>query len=441
MRKLIFILILLLSVVLVPQGARASSSDNVSGYAWSENIGWFSFNCYNDYNNDGTPESHCTDAGYASDYGVNIDASGIFSGYAWSENIGWVSFADFDGDGDIDASDKNIASSPCAPNCEASVNLGNGEVSGWARALSFGGGWDGWIKLRGIAGGATPYGVSINTSTGDFSGWAWSDMVVGWISFNNITGGGPTPYKVQVSTSIFPPKVSDLTESWSYCDDSLHPILDWGYIDGNPDGYQIQIFEGSDLIYEYFITGVFGTSHTIWQPGVCNIGSNGFQNNPTCNFEYNKTYSWHVKAKKAGVDVWSEWSSFDGLTTPAHAYPMVNFSYPQKISVNEIVSFTDQSESFGGATIANRSWVFQDGDPTTSGEQNPTVKFSSPGEKSVTLTITDSDNFTCENSKVISVQRPLPNWKEIPPFKSSFFPLKDLFASIFSAFSWFKNPF
>ncbi|MBI5153289.1 MAG: hypothetical protein HZA36_02410 [Parcubacteria group bacterium] len=50
---------------------------NVSGNAWSENIGWISFKNPN--------------AG--SSYGVNIHPlSGILSGYAWSEHIGWIDF-------------------------------------------------------------------------------------------------------------------------------------------------------------------------------------------------------------------------------------------------------------------------------------------------------------------------------------------------------------
>lgn len=57
----------------------AGIDDNVSGYAWSENIGWISFNS--------------TSSGGGIDYGVDVDIStGDFSGYAWSENIGWISF-------------------------------------------------------------------------------------------------------------------------------------------------------------------------------------------------------------------------------------------------------------------------------------------------------------------------------------------------------------
>ena len=59
---------------------KAGSVGNVSGYAWSPNIGWLSFNC------DNNPPC-------AQNYGVSINPStGLFSGYAWSPNIGWVSF-------------------------------------------------------------------------------------------------------------------------------------------------------------------------------------------------------------------------------------------------------------------------------------------------------------------------------------------------------------
>ena len=68
---------------------------------------------------------------------MDLDGStGLFSGYAWSESVGWISFGDFDFDGDIDSDDKNISGAPCAPNCEAVLDLGTAEVSGWARASS-----------------------------------------------------------------------------------------------------------------------------------------------------------------------------------------------------------------------------------------------------------------------------------------------------------------
>src|SRR5690606_12033986 len=48
-----------------------SSGGTLSGYAWSDNIGWISMN--------------------GSGYGISVSGSGTLSGYAWSDNIGWIS--------------------------------------------------------------------------------------------------------------------------------------------------------------------------------------------------------------------------------------------------------------------------------------------------------------------------------------------------------------
>ncbi len=104
----------------------AGSDDNFSGYAWSENFGWISFNCTN--------EGNCGD----SDYGVDLDMeSGDFSGYAWSENIGWIDFAP---DGPY----------PGAPahgvKYEYEDTGDERRVTGWAKALVLGD--KGWIKMH-----------------------------------------------------------------------------------------------------------------------------------------------------------------------------------------------------------------------------------------------------------------------------------------------------
>src|SRR3990167_7631618 len=51
------------------------------GNAWSDNIGWISFNnCLN--------EDNCSGI----DYSVEVDSNGDMSGAAWSDNIGWIKF-------------------------------------------------------------------------------------------------------------------------------------------------------------------------------------------------------------------------------------------------------------------------------------------------------------------------------------------------------------
>lgn len=172
----LFLLTAFLALVLIgtffniPAPDRAfAASKAVTGYAWSENIGWIHFN----------PVIG----------GVFLDDStGNFSGYAWSENIGWVDFGPAGG-------------FPATPNYGAKMDLPTGAVTGWAKAVAGGsaesGGWDGWIKM---SGSAPNYGVNIDFGTGNFSGWAWASDVVGWISFSgNTSGAGGGDYKVTVS--------------------------------------------------------------------------------------------------------------------------------------------------------------------------------------------------------------------------------------------------
>lgn len=144
--------------------ADSSSTDNLSGYAWSDTIGWISFNCTN-------PGTCAT-----SPYGVKVSSAGALSGYAWSEHIGWISFNAADVSG--------CPSGTCAP----SFNKTTGVVTGWAKALAGGaGGWDGFISLSGAGYGVTTTGCS-------WSGYAWGSTVVGWVSFSGagygVTGTG-----------------------------------------------------------------------------------------------------------------------------------------------------------------------------------------------------------------------------------------------------------
>ncbi|MDO8585251.1 MAG: hypothetical protein Q7R85_04020 [bacterium] len=63
---------------------------NLSGWAWSDAIGWISFWCGN------VSPGDCQ----SSNYQVTIDGAGDFHGWAWNDAIGWISFnCDHSGDG------------------------------------------------------------------------------------------------------------------------------------------------------------------------------------------------------------------------------------------------------------------------------------------------------------------------------------------------------
>ena len=167
--KLFFVFALLL----IPHFVSAAAGD-LGGYAWSPNIGWISFSCTNGANTCGT-----------TNYGVHKTSGGLLTGdeansvpgYAWSSSIGWIQFGGLSG----------FPSGSGTNAVNAQID-GSGNLIGWARALSYGGGWDGWISLSGTS---PNYGVTFLSNA--FSGYAWGSDVVGWINFDS---GGSNGVKI-----------------------------------------------------------------------------------------------------------------------------------------------------------------------------------------------------------------------------------------------------
>ncbi len=126
------------------------SGTPITGWGWSDNIGWISLNC--------------SDAGTCAtrNYALRKNTSNKIVGYAWSENIGWIT-----------SNASELAGCPSGA-CDVSVSS-LGRVSGWMKAVNAGGGWDGWISLNG-----TNYQTMLE-SDNVLSNWAWGSDVTGWI--------------------------------------------------------------------------------------------------------------------------------------------------------------------------------------------------------------------------------------------------------------------
>jgi len=93
-----------------------STEKELSGYAWSSNIGWISMNCSN------------TGTCGTGNYGVTLnEETGNLTGHAWSSNIGWLQFGGLSG--------FPTGSSTQAIN--ANISSTTDSMSGWARFLSF----------------------------------------------------------------------------------------------------------------------------------------------------------------------------------------------------------------------------------------------------------------------------------------------------------------
>ncbi len=163
---------------------------NVSGYVWSSNTGWISLDCAHGSSTGG---SICGSSSYTVNVTPNAGTQiGLFTGYAWSSGVGWISFNPADLSSSTGAS---LCGTGTGLSAQARINLTtgsttSGQISGWARAISATGGWDGCISLRGsITGTTTTYGLSYNyaLSTNNITGYAWGGPIMGWISFTNAT--------------------------------------------------------------------------------------------------------------------------------------------------------------------------------------------------------------------------------------------------------------
>lgn len=182
----------IISLGAFPQTAVSQATGgNIAGWAWAgedtnsdgiadAGVGWISFNC-----SDGGPTRNniCTGpGGYV--YGLNADAAGVVTGYAWSENVGWIS-----------ANVGDLSGCPQAP-CTARID--DGSVLGWLKVLSANdsqsGGWDGFIALGDTnTGDAINYGVTHSGTA--ITGNAWGGgTVMGWVSFSGSGYGVSTTY-------------------------------------------------------------------------------------------------------------------------------------------------------------------------------------------------------------------------------------------------------
>jgi len=395
---------------------QADSGDNISGYNWSENIGWISFNNTSD--------------GSLIGYGVNIDSdSGDLSGYAWSEHIGWISF---------NRSDTGNPPSPPyrgGSGAIAKYDISSGELTGWFRVLANGGGWDGWIRFcdTGISNCSGSNQIAKIDSNGNWHGWAWSDAVVGWISFNGADSGAGGDYNVNIPGGFNrPPTVSDF-KIIQY-DYSAIPSHYFSWIYSDPDGndevrFQFQVDDNSDFSSPEVDETVIGT----WADGDTNNQTVIVEPSPDFGqIGYNTAYYWRVKVWDSN-EVDSDWTQYsdsadsdgDGdsqtFTTELHRYPSADFKWsPKKPSQDEDILFSDKSVCYdinnNLTDCVGWLWTFEDGNPDSSVEQNPIIQFTDDGSsKQVTLQVTDPDGFTCSDSKSVGVKSSLPRWKEILP--------------------------
>lgn len=198
------------------------------------------------------------------------------------------------------------------------------------------------------------------------------------------------------------------------CPYPLNPALSWNFTDpgDSQTAFQIQIAQNSSFKNPLDSGKIESSQGQCGIPDGCKLPGI---------LSFNKNYWLRIKVWDS-QNIESGWTNYSGsYKTPIHMYPSLGFEWsPQTPQIGKEAQFTDLSKSYGGTdgetkigkAIKSRVWNFQDGNPPFSNEQNPKIIFEkTPGEKTVSLTITDKDGLQCNISKNITVVLPLPKFK------------------------------
>ncbi len=291
-------LFLMVSFSLV-SGGGGCDPGNVRGYAWSDNIGWISFSCFNTY-----------DSGEGVDYGVYFNSiTESLSGYAWSDNVGWISFESDDLEGCPDG------------DCEAVID-GSGDVSGWAKVLSNGE----WISLS-----------DIELEGNRFTGYGWGDRTIGWASFDceNEDECQESDYNVFLVLPPDPPSDVDVEfrEDNQCVGEHSVPTIVWEYSDplgADAEGYKIETAYGS--IEESIFLEDGDVTETTISPNDWD-GSQEWGTTFDCTIQVKNEHGLYSDVNEC---------TFSNLARP---YPQPELSWsPETIHFEEMIEFTGKDD-------------------------------------------------------------------------------------------------
>jgi hypothetical protein len=291
--------------------------------------------------------------------------------------------------------------------------------------------------------GEFSYGVTLNTSPDpdELEGWAWGNDVMGWVSFNcsNQSVCGTSNYKVtEVCGADNAPGVGSLSvdsaNSSDYCPPyfgypGFPPVrVRWQFQDvgDSQSAFQIQVDDNSGFSSPT-------TTAKISDTCIGNCGEYVFQNIGE-RLSWGTTYYWRIVVWDEG-GASSSWTTGPNIQTISHAYPNSDFDIaPLRPALNQLVTFTDQTACYpsgskcSAAASASYFWDFGNGS-TSNYEGSTSTKYDTTGQKSVSLTITDSSlspAAVCTRTNTLTVGLSLPQWEEVQPITL----LKELLADI-----------
>ena len=285
-----------------------------------------------------------------------------------------------------------------------------------------------------INGPADPY-WGWSTSLGNFDDSEFDEIVIG-AQFANAGGvkrGQVSVYKCLPPNT--PPSVTTNPIPVDYCAYDLPGgiSLSWNFNDaedGTQTAYEIELTRIQDSAtcasgkQISSATSLVGTDINSFAGCADFIDYGGY------------TYTWQIKVYDSD-DANSDFvpgDSFPPGPTPAHQYPIADFSYSADddppLQFQEISFDPSSSQTFGGSSIANWTWNFGDGSaPVSINNDDPPITdgktthfYSEEDSFTVNLQVTDSNGYACwashnlpVNTEEIDIGINTPDWNETIP--------------------------
>lgn len=445
-------------------GAKAAVTSTLRGLAWwGDTYQYLYFNCLDDIIGDrldqennlyNLPEPRgfhfysepCTGL----IHGVYIDPNNNFFGEAWNPTMELISF-----DATTTPPDPGYAFNTHCPSCTlaagcmACYDEEEQKIYGWARVTKDGS----WIRLDSSISGNpavqlqswdilnSPILPGSDVAPGDFIGTASSTLAN--LSFNCETEINGTSncanrnYKVYISNL----QIGNLSApNWTYSQacsgQALSAVLRWYRRSSVQTAYEIVVND----------VDVLSTSTAVcWSGKVLSSAANQYilpNSDPYCgSLDYNTNYYWWIRLYDS-EDNPTEWYQYESnsitdsdgnpdgnpktFTTFKHEFPSPFFTWtPYEVLVATSTYFTSSSRYYSSAAPSTPQacsggncaylWSTTDALAIISNPTNATTSiiFNKATGTTVTLQVTDIDNYVCSTSTLIQINYGLPIWHEI----------------------------
>jgi hypothetical protein len=345
-------------------------------------------------------------------YGVTLKSDGLLEGYAWSENIGWISF--------------NLSDVQGCPVgvCQPKIDINTNKVSGWAKILNSGE-WVSLSGNTGEGGeyGVELVGSEFQGWAwgGDVVGWI-SFNCQNQSSCIQSNYNVSIDLSAMSPEIIF----EEINES-SYCDEQEPPVwLNWSYIseDSDPDKFDLQIttkneFEDDELCGDGCVLDL---SEVNYIDGDFYAGSFlSFENEYFARIrvedEYGTLSDWDTKSFKTEI----RYPAVSFSWSPSEFY------FNEGIQFKDETNYYQWENSSNRNGDINLTWEFPSSalkeniSGLRSEVEEISNEFNSNGEFEITLEVeteikNSENNFinqTCKTTKSIKTGRSLPYWQEV----------------------------